>query len=212
MMKPIKKLDEQEVKIIRELIRNPRISDNGISKRSKVPVMTVNRKRKALEDSGIISYYADINHGEGGIEDFFARQLYIIKFKIGITRHTFLENIRKDKSLRKFNAEHIVFSYLAEKDGHLAITLMINAHTEADLNETFNGGLVPMYKRNFGDDCIISTDTVRILEPIRKHHNYIYGVNLKNGKIIESWPDEYIFVNRENVKAPVEQSKLEKHL
>lgn len=191
-------LDKHEVDIVRELIRNPRISDNGIAKRTGVAVMTVNRKRKALEDAGKITYYTDLNHGEGGTDDFFAKQLYIIKFKIGITRQNFLDSIRKDTNLKRFNAEHIVMSYLAEKDGHLSNVILLNAHTERDLNEVFNGQIVQIFKRNFGDDCIISIDTVRILEPIRKNHNYIFGVNLEKGKISESWPNEYIFVDRES--------------
>ena len=32
------KLDKQEVKIVRELIRNPRISDNAISNKTGIPV------------------------------------------------------------------------------------------------------------------------------------------------------------------------------
>ncbi len=206
------KLDDQEVMIIRELIRNPKISDNGIAKRTGVPVMTVNRKRKSLEDKNMISYYADLRHGEGGTEDFYAKQLYIIKFKIGITRQAFLDNIRKDKDLRKFNAEHIVSSHLGEKDGHLAMMMMLNAHTEQDLTESFNGQIVPMLRRNFGDDCIISIDTLRILEPIREHHNYITDVNMKNGKIDDSWPSDYIFVDRKSFERLPTQSKLLNHL
>lgn len=205
-------LDDQEVMIIRELIRNPRISDNGISKRTGVPVMTVNRKRKSLEENDMISYYTDLRHGDGGTEDFYAKQLYIIKFKIGITRQVFLDNVRKDKDLKKFNAEHIVTSFLGEKDGHLAIMMMVNAHTEQDLTESFNGQIVPMLRRNFGDDCIISTDTLRILEPIREHHNYINGVNMKNGKIDDAWPTDCIFVDRKSFEKPPTQSKLYHHL
>ena len=200
-------LDKHEVKIARELIRNPRISDNGIAKKTGVPVMTVNRKRKSLEERGMINYYVDLNHGSHGTEDFFAKQLYIIKFKIGITQTTFTENIRKDKSMKKTNAEHVVISYLAEKDGHLADIILLTARTEPELNEVFNGEIVPMFKRNFGDDCIMSIDTVRILEPLRKNHNYIFGLNLENGKIKDDWPDDYIFVDRESFK-PEKQSVL----
>ena len=191
-------LDRHEVQIARELIRNPRISDNGIAKKTKVPVMTVNRKRKALEENGVINYYADLNHGSGGTEDFFAKQMYIIKFKIGITRQNFIDKIRNDKSLKKSNAEHIVISYLGEKDGHLSNIFLLTARSEPELNEVFNGEIVPMFRRNFGEDGIISIDTVKILEPIRKNHNYIFGVNLEKGKIKDDWPDDYIFVDRES--------------
>ena len=72
-------LDEHEVKIIRELIRNPRISDNKISKRTKIPVMTVNRKRKRLEEQKLLRYYTSINKGEFGLKIFGAKALYIIQ-------------------------------------------------------------------------------------------------------------------------------------
>lgn len=204
-------LDEQEIKIIRELIRNPRISDNKASKRSGVPVMTVNRKRKALEESGILYYYTTINHGKQGTGDFFASQLYIIKFKLGLTNKEFLENIRKDKTLKRFNAEHIVSSKICEKDGHLALMLELNAHTEQDLNECFNGHLVPMLKRIFGDDCIKNIETIRILESIRDHHNYIYKVNTSNGIISKDWPDDYIFIDRKSFHKKNEIYTLNKH-
>ena len=205
-------LDEQEVKIVRELIRNPRISDNALSKKTGVPVMTVNRKRKTLEESGMISYYTDLRHGDGGTEDFHAKQMYMIKFRIGITRQEFLNNMRKDRSLRRFNAEHIVMSYLGEKDGHLALIMIVNARTEQDLNESFNGHIVPMLKRNYGEDCIMSIDTTRVLEPIRQHHNYLDGVNMTKGRIEDNWPNEYIFVDRKSFEKPAEQSKLSRHL
>ena len=41
------KLDEKEQKIVKELIKNPRISDTQIAKNTNIPVMTINRKRKA---------------------------------------------------------------------------------------------------------------------------------------------------------------------
>lgn len=205
-------LDEQEIKIVRELIKNPRSSDNTISRNTGVPVMTVNRKRKLLEESDMISYYVDLRHGDKGTEDFYAKQLYTIKFKLGLTKTEFLEKIRNDTSLKKFNAEHIVMSYLGEKDGHLALMMMLNAHTENDLTESFNGLIVSMLKRNFGQDCIISIETLRILEPIREHHNYIHGINMRKGKIMDNWPNEYIFVDRKSYDHPEPQSKLYKHL
>ena len=53
----MRQLDEQERRIVRELIKDPRISDNQIAKNTRVPVMTVNRKRKLLEEKGLLNYY-----------------------------------------------------------------------------------------------------------------------------------------------------------
>ena len=146
--------------------------------------MSVNRKRKILEEKGIISYYADIKHGDNGSEDFHVKQLYIIKFKIGLTKKEFLTKIKEDKTLKKFNSEYVVESHIGEKEGHLAVTTLLNAKDQAERTESFNGKIIPMLKKNFGDDAIISVDTVTISEPIREHHNYIHGVNIKNGIMI----------------------------
>ena len=81
----MKKLDEQEKKIITELIKNPRISDNQIGKMTRVPIRTVSRKRNKLEEEGLISYFTNLNMGKKGTGRFGARQLHVIKFKLGIT-------------------------------------------------------------------------------------------------------------------------------
>jgi DNA-binding Lrp family transcriptional regulator len=203
-------LDEQEVKIIRELIRNPRISDNQISKNTRVPVMSVNRKRKNLEEKGLISYYADFKHGENGSEDFHVKQLYIVKCKIGLTKKEFLTKIRNDKTLRKFNSEYVVESHVGEKDGHLAILTVLNAKNQSELTESFNGKIFPMLKNNFGNDCIVSTDTVTISETIREHHNYIHKVNIVKGVLDKGWPNEYLFVDRKSFHSN-SQEKIDKH-
>src|SRR3989338_10208012 len=109
-------LDENEVKIVRELIRNPRISDNQISKRTKIPVMTVNRKRKKLEEESLIYYHANFDTGENGTGFFPEKQLYIIKFRIGITRHMYLDKIEADKRFIGFNTSYVSASYLGEKE------------------------------------------------------------------------------------------------
>ena len=53
----LRKLDNQEIKIVKALIRNPRISDNQIGLRTGVPIRTVNRKRKKMEEKGLLKYY-----------------------------------------------------------------------------------------------------------------------------------------------------------
>jgi len=62
----MKEFDEQERKIIYELIRNPRLSDNQVGKRTAIPIKTVNRKRKLLEEKGALQYAALVEHGPTG--------------------------------------------------------------------------------------------------------------------------------------------------
>lgn len=188
------KLSETDVKIVKELIRDPRTSDNKLAKKTKIPVMTVNRKRKKMEEEGLIRYYTAFKHEEEGTGIFQARQLYIIKFKIGITRGGYLEKIEADKELLGFSAMHVAETYIGEKDGHLALMMIIDAKTEPQLIECFNGKIVPNIKKNFGEDAIQEVITVTLNIPIRMHHNYMPRFNMEKGRIRETWLDDWIFV------------------
>jgi DNA-binding Lrp family transcriptional regulator len=188
-------LDESEVKIVRELIRNPRASDNLISKRTKIPVMTVNRKRKSLEQERFLRYYVSLDKGEFGLHIFGAKQLYLIKFKIGITRDKYLEEMESDAKWRMFNCKYISLAYLGEKDGHLALMIILDAHDEAHLVEEFNGNIVPFIIEKLGKDAIEEVITSPLSKLIRVHHNYMPYLNIENGRIKDGWPDDMIFVN-----------------
>ena len=63
MTKKIRTLDEQEIKIVRELIKDPRLSDNKPAKKTGIPVMTVNRKRKRLGAEKLLRYYVSLDKG-----------------------------------------------------------------------------------------------------------------------------------------------------
>ena len=175
--------DAQEVKIVRELIRNPRISDNQLAKNTRIPVMTVNRKRKKMEQGEIIRYYTSIKYEEEATGIFHARQLYIIKLKIGLTREIYLDKIKSDKELLGFSAEHIAESYVGEKDGHLALMIIMDAKTETELIESFNGKFVTNIQKLFGEDAIKEVITTKLNIPIRLHHNYLPLINMEKGKI-----------------------------
>jgi DNA-binding Lrp family transcriptional regulator len=195
MDKEKKKLDEAEVKIIRELIRNPRASDNFIGKKTGIPVMTVNRKRKALEESKYLRYYTSIDKGEFGLHIFGAKQLYTIKFKIGITKKQYLEMMETNAKWRTFNSKFISLAYLGEKDGHLALVLILDAKDEGQLVEEFNGNIVKNLNEKLGEGCIEEITTTSLNKLIRVHHNYMPHSNMENGIIKDSWPDDMIFVN-----------------
>ncbi|MBL7206501.1 MAG: Lrp/AsnC family transcriptional regulator [Candidatus Aenigmarchaeota archaeon] len=188
-------LDEQQRKIIRELIRNPRISDNKISKRTGIPVMTVNRKRKLLEEKMIIRYYMSLDKGEFGMHIFRAKNLYVIKFKIGITREQYLRTMEIQPKWRHFNSKYVSLAYLGEKEGHLALMIILDARDESHLVEEFNGKIVPFLREKLGDDCIEDIETTALSKLIRVHHNYLPYTNIEKGKIKDSWSDNDIFVD-----------------
>lgn len=190
----MKDLDEQEVKIVKELIRNPRISDNQISKKTGVPVMSVNRKRKSMEEKGILNYNTIVTRGNTETKVFKPRQLYTVQFKIGVTKDEYIEGMKDDKVFKGPNSRYYVNSYLGEQHGHLSLVIMLEANTHAELLEVFNGKIVPHLKQKFGEDCINAISTVRLYIPIRIHHNYMPLFNMENGVIREDWPDDWIFV------------------
>ncbi|MCK5139446.1 MAG: Lrp/AsnC family transcriptional regulator [Thermodesulfovibrionia bacterium] len=196
----MKELDDFERKVVKELIRNPRISDNQIAKNVKMPVMTVNRKRKGLEEEGYLRYFTSLDTGEHGTGKFRAKQIYCVKFKIGITRKEFMDKFEKDPKLLTFTSCYISLSYLGEKDGHLAYIFILEAETESKMMDEFNSKLIPALMERFGEDCIRERITLRITNTLRLHHNYIPTVNMKGALIKKDWPDGYIFVDQENEK------------
>jgi DNA-binding Lrp family transcriptional regulator len=93
-------LDEQERKIVRALIRDPRQSDNAIGERTGVNVRTVSRKRQRLEQKGVLSYYANVDLTASGTRQYNTRHLYTIKFRIGVTYKRLLEDIRRENAVK----------------------------------------------------------------------------------------------------------------
>ena len=190
----MQKFDNHEEKILKELIRNPRISDNQIAKNTRIPVTSVNRKRKQLEENGFINYYVEVvDEGpEKGQHN--ARQLYIIKFKEGITRQKYIDEIKKSENFRKVNPRYHSESFLGEKDGRFAIILIVEAKSEDELIEIFNGSIIPEIKKRHGSDCINDIITAKVTFPFRVHHNYIPIFNMEKGTIKKDWLSEWIFI------------------
>ena len=203
----MRELNEAERKIVRELIRNSRISDNQIAKKTKIPVMTVNRRRKALEKEGFLRYFTSLDTGEHGTGKYAARQLYMIKFKIGIIREHFIKEMEEDKGLLSFSSCYISLSYLGEKDGHLSYMMILDAETESMLMDEFNGRFVPALKNKFGENGIKEIITMRVTNTLRRHHNYLPMLNMENGIMKKDWPDEYIFVDVIDEKIKKRQHK-----
>jgi len=85
-----KELDNQEKSILKELVKDPRISDNQIALKTGIPVKSVNRKRKNLESERILSYHTRIDNNTEGTGIFGARRMYTILFDYGISRQMLL--------------------------------------------------------------------------------------------------------------------------
>ena len=192
----MKELDDQERLIVRQLIRDPRESDNGIGESTGVNVRTVGRKRQRMEQAGILSYYTNLDLTQAGTGQFTTRHLYIIKFRIGISYKQLLDDIQREPSVRSIFTEIIFESHISEIDGKLAMLLFIDGASETDIVQTVQEQLIPSLLRNHGENSIEEISTVRILSPVRVMRNYVLPVNMQDGYIRKDWPDEAIYVGK----------------
>ena len=191
----MRKLDEQEQQILRALIRNPRCSDNKVGGLTGVPVRTVSRKRARLEKEGILSYRAVVEMQPEGTGRFNTQHMVIIKFQLGITHSQIVSEIRSEPNVATVFSELIRDSSIAEIDGHTAIVMVLEGESDRDIVQNLQGEIVPSLRKNHGDDSIAELQTIRLLDPIRREHNYLPIVNVQNGKLRDDWPDEAIFVS-----------------
>lgn len=187
-------LDDKDKTILKKLTRDPTISDNQIAKLTGIPVKTVNRRRKCLEDAGLLSYHVNINMGKTGTGRFLARHLYLIEFKLGFPQSRLVNEIKEEPNVRTIFTDHIYESHIAEVDGRTALIMLVEGRDDEEVNEAFNTKIIPSLQKNHGVDAIANVKTIRLSDPIRVFHNYILMVNMSRGKIREDWSDSAIFV------------------
>ncbi|MEI8342990.1 MAG: hypothetical protein WCH43_15815, partial [Verrucomicrobiota bacterium] len=189
---------EQERLIVRQLIRDPRESDNGVGEITGVNVRTVGRKRQRLEQEGILSYYTNLDLSVTGTGEFTARHLYIIKFRIGVTFKQLTDDLKREPFVRSIFTEIIFESHIAEIDGKLAMLLFIEGASDTGIVQTVQEKLIPSLLRNHGENSIEEISTVRLLAPVRMMRNYLPFVNMEHGYIRKDWPDDAIYVGKIN--------------
>jgi len=189
-----KPLDDYDKMILKELIINPRLSDNKISQMTKIPVKTVNRKRKILEKKGIIKYLIALDNGPDGTDDFAATVMYIIKFKYGVYRKQFLDAY-KNVPLSEKETKHISFKWLGERDGHLLFILILESRKYSDFLEIYNVEIVSKINKFLGPDLIEDTTAIPLTTMLSYFHNYDPLINMPKETIKEHWPRSLIFVS-----------------
>jgi DNA-binding Lrp family transcriptional regulator len=189
------KLDEQEKLIVRELIRDPKISDNQIAIKTNVPLKSVNRKRKLLEEKNLINYYCYLNNSDEGTGTFCARGLGIIVLRDGITRKALFEKLSSTEKSLKFMPKHVFQTMIGEYNGNIAIISIIESIRHNDLMEILHAELIPELERYLGQGCIKNIITLPITSITRLFRNYLPHKNISNGIIKEDWPNDYIFVD-----------------
>lgn len=189
------KLDNQEKLIVRELIKNPRISDNQIAIKTNVPLKTVNRKRKLLEEQGILYYFCYLNNFTDGTGTFNGRCMYIILLKDGITRKEFLEKFETSARAAGLFPKHIFLTMVGEFEGNVAVITLIESYKMSDILEIYNAEIVKELQEYFGQGCIKKTITIPISNTIRVIRNYLPGRNMLNGKLKDDWSNENIYID-----------------
>ena len=187
-------LDDQEKLIVKALIRDPRLSDNQVGKLTGVPTPSVRRKRKKLEEEGLLAYFAALDMQESGTGTFGARHLYVIKFRIGITVKQLVEGIKNEPNVRTIFTDLIYESHIAEIEGRVALVMIIEGKNDADIVENVQGRIVPSLRKNHGADSIEEISTIRLLSPVRIFHNYVPLVNMRQGVLNSEWPKDAVFV------------------
>ena len=188
-------LDLQERKIIAQLVRNPRVSDNQISRQTKIPLNTVNRKRKGLEARGLISYMAKVEYGPypPGTGTFGARVLYMVTLRTGVTRASFLEFFRRSEKLG-FLAKHTKLFYMGERDGKVLLVMLIESRLESDIIDIFNAELIRWLESQYGLGCVSQVEAVTLHEGLQVLHNYFQGINMQHGSMKSDWPDSRLYL------------------
>jgi DNA-binding Lrp family transcriptional regulator len=187
-----RKLDNQEIKIVKALIRNPRLSDNQVGLQTGVSIRTVNRKRKKMEEEGLLSFYTELNMGASGTHRFNARHLYLVKFKLGISQSRIIQEVKEEPNVRTIFTDFIYESHIAEIEGHTSLALVIEGASDDEINTKFNEIMVPSLEKNHGKDSIMEVTTIRLGRPIRLFHNYLPMVNISRGRINDNWTNEAI--------------------
>lgn len=193
--------DRQETTIVKALIKNPRVSDNKLGEDMGIPVRTVNRKRKKLEQAGLISYMTRVNMLPSGTGHFQVQHLFIIKFRLGVTYSQIEREIRDEPNVSTIFTELIFESYIAEIDGHIALVMVVEGGSEADIVERFQAYIIPSLQKNHGKDSIEEISTIRLLQPIRMLKNYLPLVNMTEGRLKKEWRLESIYVGGDGVRS-----------
>jgi len=185
-------IDPVNDKITRALIRDPRLSDNAISDQTSVPPRTVTRKRKIMETQGLLHYFTSCSLN--AVTKDTECHIYLIRLRQGISARSVLRRMHHEPRLATVFTKYVSESHLVEIDGLTALLLFVNGSHANLVMDTFQQEIVPELVKRHGSDCIDHLTTMRLVSPLRLHHNYLPGINLTGAKLHADWPDEGLHV------------------
>ena len=93
---------------------------------------TVSRKRRRLEQEGILKYYTAVELQGDGTSRYTTRHMIIIKFTLGVTRSQIVEEIRSEPNVANVFSELIRDSFIAETDGQVALVMIVEGESDSD--------------------------------------------------------------------------------
>ena len=165
-------IEEKDKLILRELIKNPRTTDKAISTATNIPMKTVNRRRKYLEDTDTVKYMAFVNNFGSGTARFNSICMYTIYFNYGITT----EQVERVVTSTEYNnkpimIKHLLLDFVGEREGMPTYSLTITSRAHEDLVEILNAEIVPEIKKHLGENCIKSIDENAIRMINKTGHN-----------------------------------------
>ncbi|MBN2881473.1 winged helix-turn-helix domain-containing protein [Candidatus Woesearchaeota archaeon] len=168
-------LNEKDKLIVAELIKDPRISDNQISKNTGIPVKTINRRRHSLEEKGLLNYYSFIDNFVG-TKKFSTRQMFVVRMNHGITRQHFIDLCfqNREKMSKEILVKHILESHLGEEHGQLVLVLILESFKKNDLIEIFNEDIVRFFEICFGSNIVSRTEVIDLTYTLSMFHNYLF--------------------------------------
>ena len=185
-------IDPVNHKITRALIRDPRLSDNAISDQTSVQPRTVTRKRKIMETQGLLHYFTSCSLN--AVTKDTECHIYLIRLRQGISARSVLRRMHHEPRLATVFTKYVSESHLVEIDGLTALLLFVNGSHANLVMDTFQQEIVPELVKRHGSDCIDHLTTMRLVSPLRLHHNYLPGINLTGAKLHADWPDEGLHV------------------
>lgn len=191
--RPVRRLEEQEKAICRELVRCPRCTDKHLSDATGIPLRTVGRKRRRLEAEGILKFFSEVDLGPSGTGQYPSRHLYVLQFKVGVSLDEIRERFIEVTSREDSNGT-VYETALAEIDGRLAMLITIDGHTEKEIVQRMHDDVIPSFIRNHGQGIIDRVSNMRVLETTRRLRNYVPLVNMNGSSICPSWPADSLHV------------------
>jgi DNA-binding Lrp family transcriptional regulator len=191
-----KSMDETGAKILREIVRNPKISNMNIARNTGLTLNSVTLKRTKMEHDGLIQYFARVNQHEDGTKRFLSKHLYTVRLKLGHSANELFDRMLQSGVNHKPSyIEHISDSYLAEVEGHASIIMVLEGRDDEEIAQFFNSSVLADLTSQGGADIVHDVKTLRVTHRIRIFHNYLPHENMQEGKIKKEWEDDLIFVD-----------------